>query len=405
MHNNYSGRTGRFKRTEFRRRWARVRSKNSFKKRFSKKIDPKHYISDPDAQDKQTAQEIYKGIKFHELGLSKDILKRLESKKFLQTTKVQEKAIPHIQKGKDILGISATGSGKTGAFLIPLIDRLFKENNERILVVTPTRELALQIYKEAISLVKGSRVRVALVIGGESAYRQINSLRQKPRILVGTPGRLLDLENRGVIDFSVYNNVVIDEVDRMLDMGFIEDIKHIYSSLNENKQALFFSATINKKIQGIIDGMSSDYVLIKLSNNEPVNNIKQSVLYYKTNSEKLEQLLDLLKKTHLTKTLIFVNTKRYADTIAREIRDAGVTCGVIHGDKSQFKRRKVLDMYRSSKINVLIATNVAARGIDIDDISHVINLDEPDTFDEYVHRIGRTGRNGRSGEAITFVKK
>jgi len=394
-----NSRRSNFKKGGFKRR------KSFGRNRFSKnQIDPNKYISKKVNSEKPSV-EVYVGKNFDSFDLSNQLLKNLFRKDFFKTTEIQEKTITKIQEGKDMLGISATGSGKTGAFLIPLIDKIFKSRDQKILIITPTRELAQQILKEGISLVQNSGIRLTMVIGGESMGKQIGSLRRRPEIVVGTPGRLRDLYDRKIINFGTFNNVVIDEVDRMLDMGFVDDIKDIYNNTHENKQSLFFSATMNDKIRGIIRDLSSDHEFVKLANNVPTDSVFQDVLYYDKKEEKIDMLCDLLTKDDVMKTLVFVDTKRFADEVGKTLSTKGLNSGVKHDDKRQSQRKRVLDMYRKSKVKVLVATNVAARGIDINDISHVINLDEPDNYEEYIHRIGRTGRNGRTGVAYTFVKK
>ena len=374
-------------------------------RRFAKsKINPSKYVSKVIDESISQSKE-YEGVDFSTFDLSPELMRNIASKGYSKTTEIQETAIPLAQAGKDILGVSSTGSGKTGAFLIPLIDKIFKFRDQKILIIAPTRELSQQIMKEGISLVRGSRIRLEVLIGGESISRQIWKLKGNPEIVVGTPGRLLDMVDRGALRLNQFNNIVLDEVDRMLDMGFINDIKKVFEGTPKEKQVLFFSATINDKIQRAINDMSRDYETIKLSANTPIGRIKQDIVYFSQTSEKVELLHEILLREEVTKTLVFVGTKRYADRIGDQLSSKGISSAVIHGDKRQSKRKQVLDLYRNSRVSVLVATDVAARGIDIDDISHVINLDEPNDFDSYIHRIGRTGRNGRLGNAYTFVQK
>jgi ATP-dependent RNA helicase RhlE len=378
--------------------------RNSNKFMDSAKINPSRYISQA-AQINEQEKDLYEGVDFSSYGLDGRILSNLHAKKIIRTTKIQELTIPEVMAGNDVLGISATGSGKTGAFVIPLAHKLLENQNESVLIIAPTRELAQQIFFEALSIIKGTRIRLGLAIGGENIYRQIDSLRRNPQMVIGTPGRLMDIAKRGFINFSNFTSIVIDEVDRMMDMGFIADIKEMYSQMASDKQSLFFSATMDKKVEATIREFSNNYTTIRLTENKPANLVDQDVVYYEATEEKISILHGILVKEEVKKTVIFVDTKRYADKVGKELYEKGINSGVLHGDKSQFNRKKILDLYRNSRINVLVATNVAARGIDIDDISHVINLDEPRTYEEYIHRIGRTGRNGRSGSALTFVKK
>jgi ATP-dependent RNA helicase RhlE len=367
-----------------------------------KPINPALYVNDLQQEDIAEAKA-FEGMKYSDLNLVEKLDANIKRKGFETTTEIQQRAIPMILEGKDVLGISATGSGKTAAFLIPMIQKMLGDKSQYLLVVAPTRELAQQISDEAKSLVNGTNLETALIIGGESMGKQIAQLRRGGDIIIGTPGRLNDLINRNIITPSNYNNIVIDEVDRMLDMGFVQDIKFIFDSLGQPKQALLFSATLSKPIQKIVDSMISSYELIRLAENKPSKSVVQSIVNYNQNQNKIDLLEDLLKQDEVQKAIIFVDTKRFADKVDMTLYKRNFKVGVIHGDKRQNTRKNVIDSFKRSKINVLVATNVAARGIDIDDITHVINLDEPQTFDEYIHRIGRTGRNGALGTAYTFV--
>lgn len=358
------------------------------------------FISEP--KTTEIVVQKYEGKKFIDYGLNYQIVENLGQKNFTTTTEIQERTIAKIIEGKDVLGISSTGSGKTGAFLIPMVEKLLQDGSQKLLIVAPTRELALQIMKEAISLIKGTDLQLALVIGGASMGRQISQLRRGGDIIVGTPGRLKDLTKRNIVNLNDYNNIVVDEVDKMLDMGFIEDIRTVFEQLNEEKQSLFFSATLNEKVQKIVESFCSSFELVRLAENKPSENVEQKVIDYSDREEKMILLKELLDKDEVEKVLIFVETKRYADKVERTLYESNFRVGAIHGDKRQRAREKVIKLFRYSDINILVATNVAARGIDINDITHVINLDQPQNYDEYIHRIGRTGRNGKTGTAYTF---
>ncbi len=349
-------------------------------------------------------EEEYKGTAYAQLNLSDAILRNLDKKGFKYTTEIQDKCIPLILNGKNVLGISRTGSGKTGAFLISMIQKLANDPDKKLMVIAPTRELAKQISKEAVSIVRGLKMNVSTLIGGENMFFQKKQLQRGQDIIIGTPGRIKDFMQQGIIQYSNINNIIIDEVDRMLDMGFIDDIKFIFREISPEKQALFFSATHNNTVERIVKSMVSDFELIKLDNNKPNENVHQSTIEYKHLSEKIDLLQELLQKQEVEKTIIFVETKRFADQIESILYKERFKVGVIHGDKRQNFRKRMIQKFRRSNINHLVATNVAARGIDIDDITHVINLDEPKNYDEYIHRIGRTGRNGKSGAAYTFIK-
>jgi superfamily II DNA/RNA helicase len=286
-----------------------------------------------------------------------------------------------------------------------MINKILKNSDERLIIVAPTRELASQIAKEAISFAKGSGIYVTTIVGGESMGRQISSLKKDNRLIVGTPGRITDLIKRKVLKTKDINNIVVDEVDRMLDMGFIRDIQSLFKVISTDKQSLFFSATHNSGVDRTVKQLIRNYETIKLSNNTANNSVAQSVIDYSSTQEKMQLLEELLQREEVKKAIIFVETKRYADRVKKSLFSNKHRVDVIHGDKRQNYRNRVISKFRDSRINYLVATNVAARGIDIDDITHVINLDEPQNYDEYIHRIGRTGRNGSTGVAYTFLQK
>ncbi len=345
---------------------------------------------------------------FTKLGLNPKLNSALQNIGFRTMTQVQKQAIPHILKDKSVLAIAATGTGKTGAFLIPLLDNLLYDakNSKRFLVITPTRELAIQIYKEAKKILGRNHLNMVLTIGGESINNQIHKLKKQAQVVIATPGRLIDLIKRGEVNIQDFDRIVIDEVDKLLDMGFIEDIDYILERAKPDIQLLFFSATYNKKSMALVNKFLKDkqYEIIKLSNNTPVSHIEQKIVLYKNDQDKINQLLEILRSKDVKKAIVFVNTKVYGDKIFRELRKNNIRVSIIHGDKSQHARKKAFNLLKDSKIQVLIATNVLARGIDIQDVTHVINLDAPQNKDEYIHRIGRTGRFGRKGVALTFVK-
>lgn len=367
-------------------------------------IDPKMFIS-KEVKVSAGTEDTYVGREFSSYNLDANLQRNLDKKGFKTTTKVQESVIDTIIGGKDVFAISRTGSGKTGAFLIPMIEKIAKDDSQRLLVIAPTRELAMQIKEEIISMVIGSNIYASLVIGGESIHKQIKQLRRNPQIVVGTPGRLKDVYERGVLDFSNFNNIVLDEVDRMLDMGFVDEIKTIFTQTASTKQSLFFSATTDKRVEKIVKEMINDFEYMQLSQNKPSESVYQDIVEYHDKNQKIDQLNDILLMESVSKTIIFVETKRYADRVGKELREKGHRNGVIHGDKRQNQRRRTIEDFRDSTIQILVATNVVARGIDIDDISHVVNLDTPTSYEDYIHRIGRVGRNGSTGNALTFVEK
>ncbi len=327
----------------------------------------------------------------------------IADKGFIKPTLIQDQAIPEILQGKDVIGIANTGTGKTASFLIPLIEKVFKNKNEKVLIVLPTRELALQIVGELNSFAKSLNIYSALCIGGAGMGKQINALRRNPNFVIGTPGRLKDLINRNILKLSSFSNVVLDEVDRMLDMGFIHDIKHLISLMPVKRQSLFFSATVSKEVDSLILRFVKNPIKISVKSGETSDNIDQDIVRVKDKAKKIEALHDLLIKDEFKKVLIFGRTKREVENLSRALHQRGFKADSIHGDKSQSKRERVLRLFKSNQLQTLVATDVAARGLDIVDITHVINYDPPNTYDDYIHRIGRTGRANKTGKALTFV--
>ncbi len=333
-----------------------------------------------------------------------EILKRnICEKGYTKPTKIQYKAIPEILAGKDILGLANTGSGKTAAFLIPMIQKAMQNKSHNCLIVVPTRELAMQINDEFRQLSKGTGVRSVLVMGGNNIRNQIRILRTNPQFVICTPGRLKDISQRKAIDLSNINNVVLDEVDRMLDMGFVEDIKEIVEKLNKNRQSLFFSATLNRKAEEIARKLLVDPVKIEVETQFQGNNVDQDIVRLEKGQSKVEKLLGLLKGTEMERVLIFTATKREADSLCKRLQQCKIYVEALHGDKRQNQRSRIIDKFKSGKIDVLVATDVASRGLDVYEISHVINYDMPQSYSDYVHRIGRTGRAGKKGCALTFI--
>ena len=340
---------------------------------------------------------------YSQFKITKVLKKNAYDHGYSNPTKIQYKAIPEILKGKDILGVASTGSGKTAAFLIPLIDKVVRDNNNRVLIIVPTRELAMQIQDEFKIFSKNTNVKSVLIMGGNSIKTQINILRSNPQFIIATPGRLKDLTNRGLIDLNTINNIVLDEVDRMLDMGFIHDIKFVISKLSKNRQSLFFSATLNRNSEEIANSFLSNPVKIEIETQGPGKNVDQDVVRLEKGQNKFDVLLELLKKDSLDKVLIFTSTKWGADKLCKSLKLKDVYIESLHGGKRQNKRSRIIERFKNGKTDVLVATDVASRGLDIDDISHVINYDMPQCYDDYTHRIGRTGRAGKKGFALTFV--
>jgi superfamily II DNA/RNA helicase len=331
------------------------------------------------------------------------IHKNIAKAGYIHPRPIQDQSIPSVLEGKDVFGMANTGTGKTAAFLLPLIDRVIKDSREKVLVLAPTRELALQIEAELRVLATGSGLYGVAVVGGLPINKQIDEIKRGVSFVIGTPGRVTDLIKRKVLDLSPYKRVVLDEADRMLDMGFRDDMVFIIGKTASDRQTLFFSATLSPEIKKLTTQFLKSPIFISVVSGETAKNIEQDVIRIRSKEEKLEKLHEVLKKDGSDKVLIFRERKHHVDDLAKELSQAGFKVGGIHGDKRSRERIRTLDLFKHDKINILIATDVAARGLDIPDVTHVINYDVPQTYDTYVHRIGRTGRSGKKGTALTFV--
>lgn len=347
--------------------------------------------------------EEHSQYKFEDFAISDILKKNILQKGYSAPTPIQDQAIPVILSGKDLIGIAHTGTGKTAAFLIPLINKVVKNRSERVFIVTPTRELALQINEEFLDFSYGTKIHSVLCIGGTNIYRQKSELRFNPNFVIGTPGRIKDLVQSRSLHLSDFNNVVLDETDRMLDIGFIDDIKGLISLLPVKRQSLFFSATVSTKIQEIIRIFVKNPVTISVSQGPTTQNITQDVIKVESQEKKIEQLHDLLIKKGFDKVLVFGRTKWGIEKLTNKLIERGFKAGAIHGNKRQSQRQRVLSQFKRNEINVLLATDVASRGLDIPDVSHVINYDLPASYDDYIHRIGRTGRANKKGASLTFI--
>ncbi|MDP3724621.1 MAG: DEAD/DEAH box helicase [bacterium] len=333
-----------------------------------------------------------------------DVLKQNIAKHgYTQTTPIQNQAINPILEGKDVIGLASTGTGKTAAFLIPLIDKIFKDRREKALIIVPTRELALQIREELQSFTQNMSIYSALIIGGSNMHRQIQDVRRNAHVVIATPGRLKDLVERRVIYLEDYSNFVLDEVDLMVDIGFIHDIKYFISLMPKVRQSLFFSATIPSKVQSVLQSFVTNPVTISVKKQDTSENVDQDVIKVSNPANKVNQLHDLLIQDGFDKVLIFGRTKYGIEKLHKELALRGFKIGALHGNKRQSQRRRVLESFKQNEIQILLATDVASRGLDIDNITHVINYDLPQTYDDYIHRIGRTGRMNKKGVALTFV--
>lgn len=317
-------------------------------------------------------------------------------------TPIQDQAIPELLNGRDLVGIAKTGTGKTAAFLIPLIDKILKNPHEKVLIIAPTRELAVQIRDEFEKFSRGFYIHSVLCIGGVSMHGQIKALYRNPQFVIGTPGRLKDLERQRNLNFTNFRNIVLDEVDHMLDIGFIEDVNYIISKLPTSRQSLFFSATLSPKIKTVMSRLLHNPVTIRIASNVPTANVDQDVIRI-NGKPKIELLHEMLIKKDFEKVLIFGRTKFGIEKLSRELIRRGFRATSIHGNKSQSQRQKAITDFKNDYIQILLATDIASRGLDINNVTHVINYDLPESYEDYIHRIGRTGRAGKKGRAFTFV--
>lgn len=347
-------------------------------------------------------------MNFRDLGLTAPILKALTQEGYTDPTPIQRKAIPPALAGRDVLGCAQTGTGKTCAFATPILQRLSgrvpKPRVIRALILTPTRELAIQIQDSFTAYGRNLPLRSAVIFGGVGQQPQVDAIRKGLDILVATPGRLLDLHGQGLLDLSHIEIFVLDEADRMLDMGFIHDVKRILKLLPEQKQTLFFSATMPPEVMGLVNGLLHDYQRVAVDPvSSPVEVIRQS-LYYVDKSNKTKLLAHLMEERRITSALVFSRTKHGANRIAQDLQKRGISAAAIHGNKSQTARVQALSDFKAGRVRVLAATDIAARGIDISELPFVFNYNLPDVPETYVHRIGRTGRAGHEGEAISFCQ-
>jgi ATP-dependent RNA helicase RhlE len=347
---------------------------------------------------------------FDDLGLAEPILRAVTTEGYTTPTPIQCEAIPHVRDGRDLLGCAQTGTGKTAAFALPIIHRLTSEGNPRkgqgrrirVLVLSPTRELASQIGDSFQTYGRHTALRLSVVFGGVNQNPQTLALRKGVDILVATPGRLLDLMNQGYIDLSSVEIFVLDEADRMLDMGFLPDIRRVIGELPEERQTLLFSATMPPDIRQLADKILRDPVHVQITPVAATVDLIEQAVYFVEKKNKPELLRFLLQGEAITRALVFTRTKHGADRVVRHLSRAGIRAEAIHGDKTQAMRQRALFNFKSGKVSILVATDIAARGIDVDSVSHVLNYDLPHEAETYVHRIGRTGRAGATGKAVSF---
>lgn len=381
------------------------RGGSKFSRVKADKLDEKLFIKKAEVfVDKK--DEFVPDFTYPELQVDPQLKNNIAKKGYVFPTPVQNKSIPVVMAGQDLLGTANTGTGKTAAFLVPLVQKVIDNRSTKVLILVPTRELAEQIHDELVGLSAGLRIFGAICIGGASINAQIQKLKRGVSFVIATPGRTKDLYKRGALNLSSFNTVVLDEVDRMLDMGFVDEIRFLISLLPKEKQSLFFSATMTKRVEALMEQiLRPGYARVAVATGVTAKNINQDVVHYRDYQDKMTKFMDLLTKMKGKKVLVFANTKREVEKLDITLKREGFSIESIHGDKRQNWRRKALAQFKGHKTDVLIATDVAARGLDIQGVALVINYDVPNNHEDYIHRIGRTGRANASGDALTFVKK
>ncbi|KUK84046.1 MAG: DEAD/DEAH box helicase-like protein [Microgenomates bacterium 39_6] len=393
------------KQKNYSRRNKNYRSYHSRQRRFSpqgKKLDESLFVKK--AKEATAEKPFAKGANFTDYGLVDKLKANIAQHGYQTPTQIQNQVIPQVLAGKDIIGVANTGTGKTAAFLTGLINKTYLNRQQKTLIIVPTRELALQISQEFEHLARGMNLAITTIIGGVNINRQINSLKSDPNFIAGTPGRLKDLIKRGKIKPASFQNVVLDEVDRMVDMGFIKDIKYLMSLLPQNRQGLFFSATVDNRTEQVLQNFAHQPIRISVKRQDTLDNVEQDIIKITNRGAKIDVLRKLLAQPGFDKVLIFGRTKWGMEKLARLLSQYGIKATAIHGNKSQNQRQRALEQFKNNQIQVLTATDVASRGLDIDNVTQVINYDAPATYDDYIHRIGRTGRMGKKGLALTFVE-
>lgn len=380
----------------------RKRSSPTGRGRQKSYINPAKFVQ----KAKPRTEEQYAAThQFSDFVVAPVLQQNIQAMGFQTPSPIQDQAIPHGLAGRDIVGIANTGTGKTAAFALPVLHKLISDPNSYAIILAPTRELAQQIEEQCKKIARGSGLTGALLIGGTAMGPQLRDLRFNPRVVIGTPGRVKDHIDRGTLNISAFNIVVLDEVDRMLDMGFITDIQEILSHASSERQNFYFSATLDARVKGIIQNFSDNPVHISVKSGETSDNVDQDVVPFRSTQHKLDQLHDILIHQDTAKAIIFDDTQRSVERLGEELVARGFSADSIHGGKSQGQRQRVLQKFKSNHIKVLVATDVAARGLDVSDITHVINFSVPQTYDDYVHRVGRAGRAGKTGFALTFIEQ
>ena len=383
------------------RNFNRHNGRPSFRGRRIKSFNPIDLINSPQVIEQK--EEYLVTHSFSDFKIADDLKKNILEKGYKSPTPIQDQVIEPILEGKDLVGIANTGTGKTAAFLVPLINKVLKDRYNKVLILAPTRELAFQIRDEFLGFSKSLKVYSCLCIGGENIKRQIHDLSRNPNFIIATPGRILDLIRSRVVDLRDFSSVVLDEADRMVDIGFVKDIEYIISLLPKNRQSLFFSATISNDVREILESFVKNPVTISVKTRDTIENITQKVVDIQGSTSKVDTLHKLLIREEFTKVLIFGRTKHGVQRLSDELVMRGFKSIAIHGNKNQSQRIKALEKFKRSEVQILVATDVASRGLDIPNVSHVINYDLPESYEAYIHRIGRTGRIDKKGVALTFI--
>ena len=372
------------------------------KKNNTKALNPNLFIKKAEMQDEKKYKS---SILIQELPVDQRIIANLLKKGYITPTEIQDKTIEALLDGRNLMGLAQTGTGKTGAFLIPLIHNLFEQKPMfQVLIVSPTRELAMQIDGEFKSISQGLNMNSTCLIGGTSVQRDVNALKRPSHIIIGTPGRIADMVRQRALLLSRFTVLVLDEFDRLLDMGFSHEIQKFVDGMNNRHQTILFSATEEKGQKQLIANLLDNPYEVRIrAENISADTIDQDIIRVKDGEKKMDVLLSMIRDKSFEKVLVFAETKRWVSRICKDLRSAGIKADEIHGNKSQNYRINALDSFKNKKIQVLVATDVAARGLDISHVSHVINYQQPKNMDSYIHRIGRTGRAGESGKAFTFI--
>ena len=367
-----------------------------------KYINPERFvkIANPPEADSYVAKHI-----FSDFVLDQRLQNSIATKGYVTPTPIQDQTIALGLAGKDVIGIASTGTGKTAAFAIPIINRLMTDRNSRVLIVAPTRELAQQIDAECRQMGKNGGFTGALLLGGMAYGPQLRDLRARPRIVIGTPGRIKDHIERKTLALGSFNLVVLDEVDRMLDMGFVNDVRLLLSQLSPTRQSFYFSATMDTRVSNLIKTFSPNAEMVTVKASATSENVHQDVIKYGDKTDKQEKLHDLLILPETEKVIIFDATQRSVERLEKDLAARGFNVASIHGGKSQAQRARALRSFKDNTFRILVATDVAARGLDVADITHVVNYTQPQSYDDYIHRVGRAGRAGRIGYAYTFIEK